>query len=187
MEGRLLDKIAEPFNVQAFERNSFEEQITDVLRVIGSNSRGLSDVDKFLDRNLLQLTDGLNEDTLLWIFRGGPEGGSIMKTHNERVGGGSWEVIEGTQKVVISAGAGQIMYTLAFLDNQFFILQRYGTARNSEVDRYLVFADERLARSMEATDAIEYLYNKYRNQSRTFIIFFGLILLAFLLFIALSR
>lgn len=188
MEGRLLDKIAEPFNIQLPERSSMEQTLDEILKVIRPNSNAIGEEDYFLNRPMLQLSDSLADtDTKLWIFRGGGGSGSILKTMNEKVDQGSWSVVEGTQKVIVSAGFGQVMYTLAFLDADFLILQRYGTSRVTTVPKYLVLANERIAARMEWNEALESLYAKYRNTNSSFLVIALLVFLVILIFVVFSQ
>lgn len=165
-----------------------EQTLDDILKVIRPNSNAIGEEDYFVDRPMLEMTDSLADtDTKLWIFRGGGGGGSILKTMNEKVDQGSWNVVEGTQKVIISAGMGQVMYTLAFLDADFIIFQRYGTSRTTNVPKYLVLANERIAARMEWNEALEMLYAKYRNTNRSFVTVALAVLLIIILFIVFSQ
>jgi hypothetical protein len=188
LEGRLLDKISEPFNIQLPERSTMEQTLDEILKVIRGNSNAIQEEDYFLDRPMLELTDSLADTkTKLWIFQGGGGGGSILKTIDEKVDNGSWQVIENTQKVIISAGMGGTMYTLAFLDADFLILRLYGNNPEARQSKYLVLCNERVAARLEWNEALEMLYAKYRNTNSTFLGVGLAVLLVILLFIVFSQ
>lgn len=184
MEGRLLDKISEQFNIQLPDESGIESALNNVLPVIRSSSDGLNDIDQLFNRPLLEVTDSLVDTRKkLWIFK---EHGSILRTLDEKVDGGSFEIVEGSQKIMIGAGFGQIMYTLAFMDSNHLILRLYGNNRNPEAARYLMLVSEPIANKLEWNEVIERLLAKYKNSNRTFIGISLAILFVILLLIALS-
>lgn len=186
MQERLLDKIAEPFNIQLPERSTMDQTIDDILRIIAKNSNSITEEEYFVDRQWVEMSDDLGENAVkLFVFQGGGGGGSILMSTNGRVENASWSVLDRTQKIIISSGMqGGELYNLAFLDADFFIIRRHGDPR-AHPRRYRMFVNERVAGRLEWNEALEMLYAKYRNTSTPFLIAALLVVLTIILFFAL--
>lgn len=185
MQERLLDKIAEPFNIQLPVSSSMDAAIDGILPAIIGNSQSLGDEDYFLNRQWIRMSDDIGHTAVqLYIFQ---SGGRIFISNDGKVENGSWNVLDGTQKIIIGAGSmGGILYNLVFLDADFFILKRHGSLHGVK-NKYLVFANERIAARMEWDQSLEMLADKYRNTNTSFLLISLVLLLIIIGFIVLSR
>jgi len=183
MQERLLDKIAEPFNIQLPERSTMDQTIDEILGLIRQNSESLREDEYYVNSQWVELFDDLKQQAVkLYVFQ---DGGRLLISTNGKVENASWSLLQGTEKMIISAGAmGGELYNLAFLDGEFFILKRHGDPR-AHTRKYRLFVNERVAARLEWNEALERLYSKYRNTSSPFIIATLLVVLTIILFFAL--
>lgn len=185
MQERLLDKIAEPFNIQLPVSSSMDAAIDSILPALQGKSQSLKDEDYFLNRQWIKVSDDIANTTVqLYIFQSGSR---IFISNDGKVENGSWNVLDGTQKMIIGAGSmGGILYNLAFLDADFFILKRHGSLQGVK-NKYLVFANERIAARMDWDQSLEMLADKYRNTNIGFLVIALVLLLVVIGFIVLSQ
>ncbi|MEL7123239.1 MAG: hypothetical protein AAFO07_27570, partial [Bacteroidota bacterium] len=73
-----------------------------------------------------------------------------------------------------------------FQDDHFFILDKHGDQKKLGNNKYMVMAYEPIANGIEWRDAMEYLFNKYRNNANTFIAVVLVVMLVIAIFVALS-
>lgn len=179
MENKYLDEIADAFNTQMPEQESLESALDNVLKEVRPWSEDLEDEDGnfFVNRQWMEIRDDENfHDIVLYIFE---ETGGITKIINDQAGGGSWSFIANGKFLM-----GNTVYELAFLDAEYFILEKHGNPDLIE-DRYFVLVSENIAKRMEWHDAIELLHNKYKNDNNytnaIAVIVVLVIILAFLL------
>ncbi len=185
MQERLLDKIAEPFNIQLPVSSSMDAAIDSILPAIQGKSQSLKDEEYFLNRQWIKLSDDIGSTAVqLYIFQ---SGGRIFISNDGKVENGSWNVLDGTQKMIIGAGSmGGILYNLTFLDADFFILKQHGSLKGVK-SKYLVFANERIAGRMEWDQSLEMLADKYRNTNVGFLVVALVLVLLVIGFLVLSR
>ncbi len=177
MENRFLDKIAQPFNVELPEAESMETMLDQVLPIIRANSEDLMDQDRgpiFINTNFLEMKDDVNFHSTIWhLFK---ESGEYLIANNGDVSSNEWEFVSGNKIILGRNTRDGTLYELAFLDDDFFILQRHGSSRGGGGKKYFVLVREPLAKQLEWNEAIEYLFDKYRN-SNNFIITVAVIVL----------
>ena len=166
MEDRLLDKIAEPFNLQLPEYASLEEMIDGVLPAVAQFSEPdlLAEDGPLYAVDWVKMTDRPGATQVeLYTFQDYGRG-EIRVVTDGAVSGMSYEVEESGKRIVIGQGMGResFLYELAFLDEDFLILSRHGNAANLQ-HRYLFFCREALGTRLTWNEALERLVDKYRN------------------------
>ena len=177
MQGRLLDKIAKPFNVEMPERETLESALDNILPTIRRHSEDIREEEFFLNRHWIELRDDETfHDVVLHVFR---EGGDYMTSTDGQMDCGEWQPLA-NKMIVGGSSCSGTLYTLAFLDEDFFILRRHGNVRKFR-SKYLFLVNEPIARRMEWNEAVEYLYDKYRNSSSFFITVAVIVLLIIVL------
>ncbi len=165
MQGRLLDKIAKPFNVEMPERETLTSTLDVLLPQIRQHSEDLREEHFFLERHWIEVRDDETfHEVVLHVFH---DGGEYVTSTDGQMDCGQWQHL-GNKFVLGSSTCSGTLYNLAFLDGEFFILQRHGNARSFD-QKYLVLVHEPIARRMELNEALEYLYDKYRNTNSFFI------------------
>lgn len=166
MDDRLLDKIAEPFNLQLPEYATLEEMIDNVLPAVAQFSEPnlLPEDSPLYTINWVRMSDrpGATE-VQLYTFQDYMRG-EIRVVIDGKVDAQAYEVEESGERIIIgqSVMRDSFLYELAFLDEDFLILRRHGNAANIN-ERYLFFCREALGTRLTWNEALERLVDKYRN------------------------
>jgi hypothetical protein len=157
----MLDKVAQPFNVELPEAQGLDEMVKLIMKDIRKHSEDFREMEYYVGTNWLEVRDDEEfHEKILHIFN--PEGEYIVSTDGN-IECGEWRLLNGKLVFGPSSCDGEV-YDLVFLDNDFFILQKHGNYRNRR-RRYMVFVREPLALKLEWHEAMEYLFDKYRNSN----------------------
>lgn len=157
----MLDKVAKPFNVELPEAEGLDDMIIKVIGNVRQHSEDFREQEYYVGTNWLEVRD--DEDfhqRILHIFN--PEGEYIVSTDGN-IECGEWRLLNGKFVFGPSSCDGEV-YDLVFLDSDFFIIQKHGNYRNRR-RRFTVFVREPLALRLEWNEAMEYLFDKYRNSN----------------------
>lgn len=168
MEDRLLDKIAEPFNLNLPEYESMEVMIDSLLPVVG----------RFSDPSLM------DEDAPIykvdWVKMSDIPGVKVVSLHTFMANSGevrisndgkmdamSFKVLSAKRVIVgQSVHREAVLYELAFMDNDFLILKRHGNEANFPRNtKYLFYCREAIGTRLEWNEALEQMGDKYRNNA----------------------
>ncbi|MEO0731687.1 MAG: hypothetical protein AAFZ52_02550 [Bacteroidota bacterium] len=165
MEDRLLDKIAQPFNLQLPEYETMEAMIDEVLPAVkGFSEPNLGGDEPLLTKiNWVKMTDKPG-DTALRLYSFLPTG-EISVAEDGKMSAMSYDVdTKNTKRIIIgqSRYRDSILYELAFLDNDFLILKRHGNSENLK-KKYLFFCSEPIGTRLTWEEALEKLVGKYRD------------------------
>lgn len=169
MDDRLLDKIAEPFNVNLPEYKTLESMLNEVLPVVQSFGETRFEEDGPLTQiNWVRMTDMVG-DTTLRLYRFQPGSSEIQIANDGDMDSLSYSILPDNRRRIIigqSLYRDSVLYELAFLDNDFLILKRHGNLANvDERRRYLLFCSEPLGTRLTWDEALEKLVAKYRNSA----------------------
>ena len=157
----MLDKVAKPFNVELPESEGLDDLLTKVLPAIRQHSEDLREMEYYLGKNWIELRDDEDyHDVKLHIFEA--EGEYVCSTDGN-IECGEWRLMNG-KFVYGPSSCDAEVFDLAFLDDDFFIIQKHGDSRKYR-RKYRVFLREPLAKRLEWNEAVEYLFDKYRNSS----------------------
>ncbi len=138
----------------------------------------------FLNKPWLQFKDDdLFHQKVLHFFN---EGGEYLVSTDGNVEGGAWRILDTSNKMLLEIGGQAELYELAFLDTQFFILRKHGDQQRLGMPKYFVMTYEPIARHLEWRDAMELLFNRYRNGNRSYLILTVVIILLVVLALMLS-
>jgi len=165
MEDRLLDKIAEPFNLNLPEYASLEEMIDQVIPAVKKFSEpNLGGENSPLTKvNWVKMSDRPG-DTVLRLYAFSPTGEISIATDGE-MSSLSYDVDENNPRRIIigqSRYRDSILYELAFMDNDFLILKQHGNTANIK-KKYLFFCSEPIGSRLTWDEALEKLFGKYRD------------------------
>ncbi|MCP9235571.1 hypothetical protein [Lewinella sp. JB7] len=166
MEDRLLDKIAEPFNLQLPEYETLEAMIDGVLPAVSrfSEPNVLPEDSPLYTNNWVKMTDrpGATE-IVLYRFQGYQQGEIRVVTDGE-IGSKAYEVEESGERIIVgeSIMRDSFLYELSFIDADFLILRRHGNLANLP-HPYLFFCREAIGTRLTWNEALERLVDKYRN------------------------
>ena len=135
----------------------------------------------YIGKPWLEIRDDENFHTSVLHFFN--EGGEYLKSVDGDISSGSWRYMDGSNKFLIGEGGrdGEL-YDLAFLDNQFFILNKHGDQERMGQRKYFVMVVEKVGKRLEWRDAMELLFTKYRNNNSFFMIIVAIILVIMAIF-----
>lgn len=184
MQERILDKIAEPFNIELPTGDTMQSMLDEVLPAIRKRSEDLNEEEYYLNRSWIEMSDDV-EFNEIWLFRF-EEGGQLRSFRDGESEMGSWENLGENKMTMGSSFASTTLYTLAFLDGDFLVLKRYGNLENIDGAKYRMFVREALATKLDWREAIEYLVNKYKSVTTPFIALSLFLILMIILFFVLS-
>lgn len=182
VQNRMLDKVAQPFNVDLPEAEGMDDLLNKILPTIRKHSEDLREQKYYLDRHWIEIKDDEDyHEVVMHIFS---EEGEYIRSTDGDIESGEWRYL-GNKLVFGPSNYDGEVYELVFLDEDFFILSKHGNYRKFD-HRYRVFVREPLARRMEWNEALEYLFDKYRNSNGFFITVVILLLLIIALVLLLS-
>lgn len=157
----MLDKVAKPFNVELPEAEGLDDLLGKVLPAIRQHSEDLREQEYYLNRNWVELRDDEDfHEVILHIFG---EGGDYTCVTDGNIDCGEWRIMNG-KFVYGPSSCDAEVFELVFLDEDFFILTKHGNSRKYD-RRFRVFLIEPLSRRLVWNEAVEYLFDKYRNSN----------------------
>jgi hypothetical protein len=166
MEGKFLDSI---FN--SFENNlptnleSLEQYVKFILPKVKPWSGTLQNDTLYLGKRWKELRDtDTYHETVLHIFM---PGGEYLVVIDGDISKGAWRFISENKTFIVDYGGRSQLFDLAFLNNDFFILQKHGDQERKGKQKYFVYAAEDLLekKKLDWRSAMELLYNVYRESS----------------------
>ena len=186
MEDRLLDKIAEPFNLQLPEFESMEAMLDGVLPSLKGSTTSYLDADDpdnpLFAGNWVRMTDTPGA-TQVVLYTFSPMGNIRIATDGE-ISNSSFE-IESRTRIIMgeSPHRGSMLYNLVLLNNDYFILMRHGNTENFK-NKYVVFCTEAIGSRLKWDEALERLVAQHRDSNFPIgiIVAFLLVTLALLYF-----
>lgn len=178
MDDRLLDKIAEPFNVNLPEYQTMEEMIDSVLPVVKKFSEvSLEEDDAPIYKvNWIRMSDKPGYNTVsMHSFNSGS--GEITIANDGSMESSSFRVMN-AKRVVIGASMyrDSFLYELAFMDNDFLIFKQHGNPANIK-QRYLFYCSEPIGTRLTWDEALEKLVGKYRDNQMPWVLILVIVLI----------
>jgi hypothetical protein len=178
VEDRLLDKIAEPFNINLPEYQSMEEMIDSVLPVVKKFSEPSLEDDEapMYKINWIKMSDQPGYNTVsLHSFNSA--GGEIQIANDGSMDSSSFRVLT-SKRIVIGASMyrDSFLYELAFMDNDFLIFKQHGNPANIKI-KYLFYCSEPIGTRLTWDEALEKLVGKYRDNQMPWVLILVIVLL----------
>ena len=184
MENKFLDKLTDSFGVELPIAQSMDDYLDEIIGAVRPWGEDLREEQFYLEKAWLELRDDENfHDTILHFFN---DGGEYLKSVDGDVSGGSWRFLHSANKFLLSHGKDEELYDLAFLDGQFFILRKHGNQVRMGQRKYFVMVTERSGKSLEWRDAMELLFNKYRNNNNFYLTIIAIICVIIAIILVLS-
>ncbi|KAA3621491.1 MAG: hypothetical protein DWQ02_27620 [Bacteroidetes bacterium] len=182
MDNKIVDNIADAFNSELPPAESMDEYLDKIIPQIRSNSEDLREEEYYVGKHWIEFRDADDfHEITMHIFN--PEG-EYIQSIDGNFKTGEWRFLENKLIFGFEGSKGEI-FELAFLDGEFFILKKHGNPKAME-RRYFVLVKESVARKVEWREALEMMYNKYKNSSSFYITVAVIILLIVAIFVALS-
>jgi len=165
--------------------DSLDAYVGHIVPKIRAWGEDLQEEEFFLETKWLEFRSSDSfQDVVVHIFRDGRE---YMRSTNGDIKRGSWEVMEGTNNMILDSRDGTELYNLVFLNPHFFILKKHGGKRRPDKPMYFVMGNERTVGHLtwrEYAEALDQVFEK--NNSIVWIIG-GAIVFLVAIFILLSR
>lgn len=145
--------------------DSLEEALDAILPKIRPWSEDLSEEDFFVGKPWMEIRDDDNfHSAILYFFN---PGGEYMFTIDGNVRGNSWRMMEdGSNRIILPDGKGNVLFDLAYLDNDFFILKRHGYNHDK---KYFVLGSESVVKKLQWNDVVDLLASKYQETSSSYV------------------
>ncbi len=184
MEDQGLEKYQKMFNVELPKSDSMDDYLDFILSKIRPVSEDLRESEFWFNKRWIEIRDDLGfHEAVLHIFR--PDG-EYMISVDGNISKGAWRDIESPNTIILEHGARNELYDLAFLNDDFLILKKHGDQKRKGHSKYFVLGRESTMRNLEWRDAMEYLFNVYRGNSRwTSFLGIAIFLLAIILILSL--
>jgi hypothetical protein len=184
LENKLKDSFSKSFSVELPYAETLDRYLDQLIPVVRPLGEDLRETKFYLDKAWLELRDDDNfHDAVVHFFN---EGEEYLRSVNGNVSGGSWRFMESSNKFLLSYGDTTELYDLAFLDSQFFILKKHGDQERIGRRKYFVMIFEPIGKKLEWRNAMELLFNRYRNNSSFYISLVVIIVLIVAIFLVLS-
>ena len=175
LEGKFLDNITSIFELELprdFE--TMEEYLDFIIPRVKNWSRPLDETKLWLECRWMEIQGKEAWDkSFIHIFM---TNGEYLLFDNGVMTKRSWRLVG--EAFVLDEGKSTILYDIEFLNDMFLILKQHGTSR------YFVLGDEKFVKKIKYDwyNAMEELYNVYRNNSRfslwVFVLIFIVIMFA---------
>ncbi len=179
----MLDRFSQALTVELPVAETMDEYIDSMLSKVRPWSEDLREEQFYLNKPWLEFRDDLTfHEAILHFFN---EGGEYIRSIDGNFSMGEWRHMEGSNKLLISIEGENELYDLAFLDNQFFILDKHGDQHRLGEDKYFVMLYEPIGKRLEWRDAMELLFNKYRNSNGFYITLGAIVLLIIIMLVVL--
>ncbi len=184
MENKFLDKIADTFNTELPPAESMDEYLDKIIPVIRQWSEDLREENFYVGNHWIEIRDDESfHELVLHIFNAENE---YLKSVDGALTVRTWR--HQANKLFIGMDEDQEegeVYELAFMDPEFFILKKHSNPKSLE-RRYFVLVKESIARKLEWREALELLFNKYKNNNSFYWTMAVIVLLIIAIFLALK-
>lgn len=159
-----LDRIEDTFELElpVPKEETLESYLETVLADIGKLGEDLRETQFYTGgKPWLEITDDPNaQQAVLHFFN---EGGEYLLSIDGNVSKGHWRLLDTSNKIIIERGQNvSELYELAFLNNYFFVLRKHGHRHRQR--NHLFLGYEPYVKELRWRDAVDLLYNEYRNQ-----------------------
>ncbi|MEN0003921.1 MAG: hypothetical protein AAF798_07245 [Bacteroidota bacterium] len=167
MENKFLESVSRSFSVELPFAESLDRYLDQLIPVVRPLGEDLWESKFYVNKAWLEFKDDENfHDTVVHFFNEGEEDNEYLRSINGNVKAGTWRYLDKAGKFLVTNPDGDTeLFDLAFLDTQFFILKKHGDQERMGERKYFMMVNEKVGRRLEWRDAMELLFNKYRNNN----------------------
>jgi len=184
VENKFLESVSRSLSVEMPHNETMDGYLEDILPVVRPLGEDLWETHFYINKPWQEVRDDEDfHDTNLHFFN---DEGEYLRSVNGDVTEGTWRHLESSNKLMITLGNESELFDLAFLDKEFLILSKHGDNRNLKRAGYFVMLHEPIGRNLEWREAMEKLFNKYRNSNSFYITITLLMLLIVVVILLLS-
>jgi hypothetical protein len=184
VDNKFLDKVSRSLSVEMPHNENMDEYLDTILKAVRALGEDLREQKFYVNKPWLEFRDDEHfHDAILHFFN---EENEYLRSINGDVKEGTWRYLNTSNKLLITMGDESELFDLAFLDPEFFILSKHGDQQRFKKAKYFVMLFEPVGRRLEWRDAMEKLFNKYRNSNSFYITLAVIVLFIVLLVVLLS-
>lgn len=195
VENKLFDQIAEALNPQIPEAEDLTGYLDQIVPLIRGSSEDLREEEFYVNRPWVEVQDNENFHELVFHFFS-PQPGhedivdrEYLKTVDGQVWSGKYRYVGNKMFIDDDHYDSSRVYELAFLDDEFFILQLLANPRKFTAGgdaKYFIMVSERLGRRLEWRELMEHLFRKYQNNNNFYIMLTMIVILIIAIMLVLS-
>ncbi len=183
MESKMWDNISNTFELDLPKRlENLEQYVEHIVPKIQPWSEDLWETQFYINKRWKEIrdTDSYHE-VVLHIFM---ENGEYWVVIDGDITKGGWQIFKSTNSLVVDYGGKSQMFELTFLNEDFFILKKHGDQLRKGKQKYFVYGNEKSTGKLDWRNAMEKLYNIYRENSKfsTWLVVLVVIIIGFLVF-----
>ena len=185
MDSKFLDKISQAISDEMPYAETMDSYLDQIIPKVRQYGEDLREYKFYLGKPWLEFRDDVNfHHVILHFFN---EGGEYLISKDGDVSTGSWRHLPESNKFLINGrGGSPELFDLAFLDGEYFILQKHGEQWQKGRRKYFMMMNERVGKKLEWRDAIIKLYRKTQDFNQFYMILAIIILLIIAIVIVLS-
>ena len=155
-----VEKVVSTVNGELPEFQSLDEGIDFCMEHLAKHSKGLHE-DFFLDTRWLEVRDDVNfQENVLHIFQ---EDGTYLHILDGDISKGNWENSVGG--LIVKHGDKHQLFECVFLNDDFFILKKHGSAALRGQRKYFFMVREGFSNGHEWHELIEMMFRVYRSNT----------------------
>jgi hypothetical protein len=161
LENKILDKVTGSFELDLpKDFDTIAQYIEFIVPRIQAWSEDLQEEDYYLNTRWIEIRDDDYWDKpFIRIFM---KGGELILSDRGDVYKGAWRYLKESNTMIVDINNRTLLYDLIFMNADFFILKKNGTAEYLTMGNENVVSNKRL----DWRNAMEELYNIYRSNSK---------------------
>jgi hypothetical protein len=183
MENKMWDNITNTFELDLPKRlETLEQYVEHIVPKVQPWSEDLWETQFYINKRWKEIRDtDTYHEVVLHIFM---ENGEYWVVIDGDITKGTWQIFKQTNSLVVDYGGKSQMFELTFLNDDFFILKKHGDQARKGKQKYYVYGNEKSTGKLDWRNAMEKLYNIYRENSKfsTWLVVVIVIIIAFLVF-----
>jgi hypothetical protein len=180
MESKIWDKITGSFELDLpSDLATLEQSIEFIVPRVQSWSEDLWEEKFYTNKRWKEIRDAdTYHEIVLHMFM---SGGEYLVVIDGDITKGGWHYMKETNTFIVDYGGKSTLFDLVFLNSDFFILRKHGDQTRKGRQKYYVYGNEKSTGKLDWRNAMEKLYNLYRENSKFSIWLFAII--AFIIFV----
>jgi hypothetical protein len=180
MESKIWDKITGSFELDLpSDLATLEQSIEFIVPRVQSWSEDLWEEKFYTNKRWKEIRDAdTYHEVVLHMFM---QGGEYLVVIDGDITKGAWHYMKETNTFIVDYGGKSSLFDLVFLNGDFFILRKHGDQARKGKQKYYVYGNEKSTGKLDWRNAMEKLYNLYRENSKFSMWLFAII--AFIIFV----
>lgn len=168
MEIKLFDAISRSLSLELPYSETMDDYLDQIIPLVRPWGEDLYETEYYMNNRWLEIREDEHfHEQVLHMFR---EGNEYMVSIDGNISTGTWEKMDDSNTIILQFGAKNELYDLAFMNKDFFILQKHGDQKRKGQRKYFILGRESLVRGLEWRDVMELLFNRYRSNSQFIIL-----------------